>query len=361
MLSVPFNSYATDYGDYVSDSVSYPTDNIPAFSSYVGNPLCCVIYSDFDGCFYLIRATKYASQWAFQRFVISGSYLAAVFSASYTNIYVYKYDPINDETLAWTSVYSNEPSGSGRTLNVSPVSQLHNSKFVYINSNQSFVDNSVTYTVTNDSTYSGTEGYIYANFFDSTGEYMSNDSNNNSSGQDGSGNTVIVNVDTSGIESLLSGIQTKVNSIQSDVAAIKNSFNVNLSSIRQAILGVTSSIDNNFGDLENQLFDQFDDLTAYFNGKYETLYNVILYGDKNGQAAVQEEQMKLAEFEDNLDGINDNVSSAADSLNSAGAGVADYVSTFTQFYEGIAALNYGFSAIMLFGLAFMFVKKLIGR
>ena len=34
---IPFNAYATDFGDYCSDSVVYPTDDIPSFSSLISN------------------------------------------------------------------------------------------------------------------------------------------------------------------------------------------------------------------------------------------------------------------------------------------------------------------------------------
>lgn len=116
-----------------------------------------------------------------------------------------------------------------------------------------------------------------------------------------------------------------------------------------------------FIDPEEEKLSIYDNMVAAFSDNFETLYNVILYGDKNGAEAQQLEQMKMKQFQADLDSITARLDDAPSAINSNAADVSAEISVFTQFYEGITALNAALSSVLYFGLIVIFIKKVVGR
>ena len=116
-----------------------------------------------------------------------------------------------------------------------------------------------------------------------------------------------------------------------------------------------------FIDPEEEKLSIYENMVAAFSDKFEMLYNVILYGDKNGAEAQQLEQMKMKQFQADLDSITARLDDAPSAINSNAADVSAEISVFTQFYEGITALNAALSSVLYFGLILIFIKKVVGR
>ena len=123
------------------------------------------------------------------------------------------------------------------------------------------------------------------------------------------------------------------------------------------VAGISSILDA-MTTFYNTTFPAF---ISTMNTRFEELYNVIIYGDKNGGQAIQNEKQQVEEFSADLNEVSTHLDDASTVIDGASAGVASYIQTFTDFYNGFTALNAGLSAVFLFALVFIFVKKAIGR
>ena len=143
-----------------------------------------------------------------------------------------------------------------------------------------------------------------------------------------------------------------------NVGDIKTTLNAVLSSI-----GTTfkSDMQTEFTNLKSNITNNFSGLQTYLTGKYNTLYNVIIYGDKNGDAAYQSEKLEIEEQQAKLNDINSKISEAPAAIDGAADNVSEYISTFTLMYNNFVGLNVAISSVLYFGLAFILIKKVIGR
>lgn len=148
-------------------------------------------------------------------------------------------------------------------------------------------------------------------------------------------------------------IKDSVNLISDYVFDINTKFDITLSSFRDSVI-------NEFTSLKTQITNLFTSLQNQLDERFNETYNVIMYGNKEGTYEHPELQNKLSEYDSNLESINTNISSASSSITSAGDNVASYISGFTELYTGLTNVV-GFGAIITFGLAIIFVKKVIGR
>lgn len=330
VLLIPVNVYATDYGSYCSNTIEYPTDDVPQFSSYVSLSRCLIWFNGVDSCFYMMTVQPASSSWSFSNVTANNNELYC--NASRTTSILYKYDP--SDSFMWQQVST---ANGGLSLGV--ISSNKKIKFLYTNRDITFVSGS-NFTITNNESSAVDDSWIYANFFDpADGSYVG-DENNSSGNGSGSGNSV--NVDLSQTNGILSQISSKLDTINSNITAFK-------SDVATKLTTINSTITANFSNLQ-----------IFLTGKYQTLYNVIIYGSEEGEEAIEEQEMQLNELSSDLDDINTSVSGASDFINNAGNDVAAYISTFTEFYNGMAALN-GLTAVLSFGLVVIVIKKSIGR
>lgn len=333
---VPFNALATDFGSFCSDTVDYPTDDIPAFSSLISSntALNCLVYNDLDDCFYFVVTNSISNV-----SIINAQFHVSFYVYPTSRCTVYKYDPSNGNS--WVSYKTGSKDFSTLNLDCFGVSSNFPFKFLYCSADFTYTDDTYSYTVTSNQNNVGSS-YIYANYFDPSGIYLDNDPNASSSGSGSDSGNVSVNVDFTQTNNILTSIFNKLDTVNTNLVSFKSDVSTKLSTIN-------TSITNGFTGMQ-----------TYLTGKFTTLYNILLYGSEQGNQQLVEQEMQLAQLETDFDSINGNVSNVSTLINDAGDDVADYITTFTQFYNGMAAIS-GLAAILSFGLIIILVKKVIGR
>lgn len=161
-----------NYGSYCSNKVLYPTDNLPAISISDGSIPNFVLYNSLDNYFYFVKLTKKYSGFRFDKaFIDSGVLKIRVFDA---NVTVYKYNSLNGD---WVQDSSSSITDWG-TAAICSVSDNSKFKFLFTTVDFNYVDDEDTFAVTNNIDYQYQDGYIYANFFETTGAYKDNDLDN---------------------------------------------------------------------------------------------------------------------------------------------------------------------------------------
>lgn len=203
-------------------------------------------------------------------------------------------------------------------------------------------------------------------YFSSTGSLSA--LSGDSSGSETETGNVVVNVDFTATNTLLESIRTAVNTINSNLAAFKTSVENNISTIVSKLTTINTTISDMNSNLTSQangiktaISNHLTSLQTYLNVKYNELYNVIIYGDKDGEDDYEQEKLEIQSQQAKLDSINSRIADAPNSINNAAEGLGDYISTFTQFYESFTALNVAISSILYLSLAFIVIKKIIGR
>lgn len=208
---------------------------------------------------------------------------------------------------------------------------------------------------------------------------------NSSSGSD-SGNSGSVNVDLTPTNNLLGSINDKLYSIIDSLGTIKDkitnisdSFNDclsllidikealyiyldpdNLSIIDLLYLGLQAIYDELY-TFHFEVLGAFDNLNIFLDEKFEGVYNVVMYGNPEGDDSdIVEYQNKLEGFNQDFDSFNSSISSASGYIDSAGENCAAYIQNFASFYSYAEQLA-GIGAILTLGLALIFVSKVIGR
>ena len=268
LYSFPFSAFATDYGSYCSDEVVYPPSDVPDFSSYITNPSCInfLVYNSLDSCYYLFYSYPYGNSYNIS-ISYNGLYLYCYLSKG--NIRLCKYDPANSNT--WVQIVSDYANLSSSSKNLFSVSLNFKYKYLWCSSNFTFTDNGYVYTVTNqNSNLSSTD--IYANFFDPTGVYLNNDSNNGSDEPSEPGSVDLTTTnnllsslgdklddlidDVVSSNSFLSNISSKVNTIQSDLAASKSSIITIATSVSEGgyIASRINTLQSDVGTIKNNVF-----------------------------------------------------------------------------------------------------------
>lgn len=369
-FSFPFSAYATDYGDYCSDSLIYPTANLPTFSDSDARYIV-LIYNSNDDTFYLLVFYTFNSVITFDYLSVgSNDYLEATFRGE---LQTYSYNPTNNQN--WNYIDRWRPSSVSTQNLLIPLSTVNKFKFLYTSTDVVFRANLVSgftdYTVTNSNSNLGSTD-IYANYFNLiTGAY--NDNDPAFSGGGGGSDPDEPLVDLTQTNSILTMIYNKLDDVADDVADIKTALaslttinsNVSdiktlLTNIRTDLSTINTSIATAATSIVNSVSNGFSGLQTFLTGKYEVLYNVILYGNKEG--VIEEDNYEnLEHMEQGLNDVTQNMVDAESIVNSGGNSVAAYVQTFSDFYTNLVALNYGLSGILVFGLAVIFIKKVIGR
>lgn len=132
-----------------------------------------------------------------------------------------------------------------------------------------------------------------------------------------------------------------------------------------------NSIKEQFTNMIDKLKGFFDNVGQWFKdigdrigGFFTTLWNKLWYGNENGAAEYQKPVISnklddilatLTDYQIQLKGTIDTIGTAADSVSS-------YISTGTQLVNGIINVaGAGFTALIVFGMVFVLVRKVVGR
>lgn len=152
---------------------------------------------------------------------------------------------------------------------------------------------------------------------------------------------------------------------------IKNFFSELGKKLTDGFTNLTNSIRDFFINLGNNLKDWFDDVGQWFTdigdriGEFFTsLWNKIWYGNEKGESEYQKPVINnkfndiletLTEYQEQLKGTISTISASADS-------VSAYISTGTQLVNGVINVaGAGFTALIVFGMVFVLVRKVVGR
>lgn len=168
-----------------------------------------------------------------------------------------------------------------------------------------------------------------------------------------------VESELSGLSSEMSTLNTNVEFILDHVTAIYNRLG-EMKTQLSTVISSLSTINNNLKTFNDNVISQFTSMKQLLVARFEALQNVILYGDPEGESVTEEYENKLEGLSSDFDTYNSNIGSAASYVESSGQDVAAYIKTFTEIYNGAAAVA-GLGAILTFGFAIVFIIKLIGR
>ncbi|MDE6863915.1 MAG: hypothetical protein K2J41_05985, partial [Eubacterium sp.] len=152
---------------------------------------------------------------------------------------------------------------------------------------------------------------------------------------------------------------------------ISNFFSELGKKLTDGFINLTSSIREFFTNLGNNLKEWFDNVGQWFTdigdriGEFFTsLWNKIWYGNEKGESEYQKPVINnkfndilntLTDYQEQLKGTISTISASADS-------VSTYIATGTQLVNGVINVaGAGFTALIVFGMVFVLVRKVVGR
>lgn len=132
-----------------------------------------------------------------------------------------------------------------------------------------------------------------------------------------------------------------------------------------------NSIKERFTDLKNNLKSFFDDVGDWFStlgdkisGFFDKLWNRIWWGNEEGEAAYQKPVInnKMNDIISTLQDYQTKLKGTIDTIDTASDDVSEYISTGTSLVNGIVGVaGAGFTALIVFGIVFVLVRKVVGR
>lgn len=159
--------------------------------------------------------------------------------------------------------------------------------------------------------------------------------------------------------------------------------------IVNGITEITNAIELQFHQLVEKLQSLFDDVTEWlFNcvesiqdfmhnvgawftnlgnsisGFFEKLWNRIWWGNENGESEYVKPTIsnKLLDILATLQDYQEKLKGTIDTIGSAANDVASYISAGTSFVNGVVGVaGAGFTALIVFGIVFVLVRKVVGR
>lgn len=108
----------------------------------------------------------------------------------------------------------------------------------------------------------------------------------------------------------------------------------------------------------------FTNLGNTISGFFEKLWNRIWWGNENGESEYVKPTIsnKLLDILATLQDYQEKLKSTIDTIGSAASDVASYISAGTSFVNGVVGVaGAGFTALIVFGIVFVLVRKVVGR
>lgn len=159
--------------------------------------------------------------------------------------------------------------------------------------------------------------------------------------------------------------------------------------IVNGITEITNAIELQFHQLVEKLQSLFDEVTEWlFNcvesiqdfmhnvgawftnlgnsisGFFEKLWNRIWWGNENGESEYVKPTIsnKLLDILATLQDYQEKLKATIDTIGAAADDVASYISAGTSFVNGVVGVaGAGFTALIVFGIVFVLVRKVVGR
>ena len=108
----------------------------------------------------------------------------------------------------------------------------------------------------------------------------------------------------------------------------------------------------------------FTNLGNSISGFFEKLWNRIWWGNENGESEYVKPTIsnKLLDILATLQDYQEKLKSTIDTIGSAASDVASYITAGTSFVNGVVGVaGAGFTALIVFGIVFVLVRKVVGR
>lgn len=108
----------------------------------------------------------------------------------------------------------------------------------------------------------------------------------------------------------------------------------------------------------------FTNLGNSISGFFEKLWNRIWWGNENGESEYVKPTIsnKLLDILATLQDYQEKLKATIDAIGSAATDVANYISAGTSFVNGVVGVaGAGFTALIVFGIVFVLVRKVVGR
>ena len=108
----------------------------------------------------------------------------------------------------------------------------------------------------------------------------------------------------------------------------------------------------------------FTNLGNSISGFFEKLWNRIWWGNENGESEYVKPTIsnKLLDILATLQDYQGKLKATIDTIGSAASDVANYISAGTSFVNGVVGVaGAGFTALIVFGIVFVLVRKVVGR
>lgn len=407
VILVPSTAYSFSYTNDLSPDFN---DTLPSTTTIVNNANIdhknAYLFWDINSAvYYLVVCTNFNSNYNFQALYNPSNqrlYANRFYGPEIPgNMTAYRYNPSMDND--WTQITL--PSDVSYQVYFDTTNMYLYAFFAYTPMHDTTTNEEIFVYSDNGTNVSTTNPFTSRYRFNRETFELSESTVNSGEDDENDSVNVTVNIDLSDTNSILSSIENKVTFIRTYVSDIRdnlnsisskiNSINTTLSNLYsyfvnsdndssgkgiyyllqelldeiaeynykiQRAIGTTNSNNNTVLIHINGIKDWLqNDFITYFNGKYQTLYNILLYGNPNGREQYVAEQLDLTETQSDFDDLTDRLDSVPAAINSSADNISSYISTFTSFYEGFAALNIGVSALLYFALAVILIKKIIGR
>lgn len=108
----------------------------------------------------------------------------------------------------------------------------------------------------------------------------------------------------------------------------------------------------------------FTNLGNSISGFFEKLWNRIWWGNENGESEYVKPTIsnKLLDILATLQDYQEKLKSTIDTIGAAASDVASYITAGTSFVNGVVGVaGAGFTALIVFGIVFVLVRKVVGR
>ena len=149
--------------------------------------------------------------------------------------------------------------------------------------------------------------------------------------------------------------------------AIVNQFNNLLKNLQKLFDDVTEWLFKcveSIQDFMHNVGAWFTNLGDSISGFFEKLWNRIWWGNENGESEYVKPTIsnKLLDILATLQDYQEKLKATIDTIGAAADDVASYISAGTSFVNGVVGVaGAGFTALIVFGIVFVLVRKVVGR
>lgn len=176
-------------------------------------------------------------------------------------------------------------------------------------------------------------------------------------------------------ENLFELLTSKFTQLVQNISDLGSKIGNFFSSLTESIKGFFSDLGQNIKEQFNSIIsnlrtwfsnvgDWFSNLGNSISGFFEKLWNRIYWGNEKGESEYQKPVInnKLNDILDTLDGYQLQLKGAIDTIGTAAEDVSTYISTGSSVITGIMNVGgIGFTALIVFGIVFVLVRKVVGR